>query len=135
MNKEISNLQKSKIISALNQGIRFDNRGLLDYREIEVEKNISNNAESSVSVKFGKTQVYCGVKLGVVEPYPDSPDSGTFMTSVELHPMSSEGFDLGRPGIDSIELARVIDRGIRESGYIDFKKLCIEEGKKFGKFL
>lgn len=130
MNKETSNLQKAKIISALNQGVRFDDRELLDYRKIEVERNISNNAESSVSVKFGKTHVYCGVKLGVVEPYPDSPDEGTFMTSVELHPMSSDSFDLGKPGIDSIELARVIDRGIRESGYIDFKKLCIEEGKK-----
>ena len=35
-------------------------------------------------------------------------------------------FDIGRPGIEAIELARVIDRGIRESGFIDFKKLCIK---------
>ncbi|MBU2443230.1 MAG: RNA-binding protein, partial [Nanoarchaeota archaeon] len=30
----------------------------------------------------------------------------------------------------SIEIARVIDRGIRESGTIDVKKLCIEAGEK-----
>ncbi len=127
---KMSNLQKEKIIEALSFGKRFDSRSTLDYRKIKVEKNISNNAESSVSVKFGKTHVYCGVKLGVTEPYPDSPDEGTFMTSVELHPMASEGFDLGKPGIDSVELARVVDRGIRESGFIDFKKLCIKEGEK-----
>lgn len=123
-------LQKEKIISLMNAGKRFDGRVPLDYREITIEKGVSNNAESCVSVKFGNTHVFCGVKLGVVEPYSDSPDEGTFMTSVELHPMASEGFDVGKPGIDSIELARVIDRGIRESGFIDFKGLCIESGKK-----
>ena len=71
-----------------------------------------------------------GVHLALAVPYPDSPDSGTFMTSAELHPMASQQFDIGRPGINSIELARVIDRGIRESGFIDMKKLCIKEGEK-----
>jgi len=52
------------------------------------------------------------------------------MTSAELHPMASQEFDIGRPGINSVELARVIDRGIRESGFIDFKKLCIKKGEK-----
>lgn len=126
----IPELQKSKIRSALNVGKRFDGRAPLDYRDIQVTKGVSNNAESCVSVRVGKTEVYCGVKLGVVEPYGDSPDEGTFMTSVELHPMASEGFDIGKPGIDAVELARVIDRGIRESGFIDFKGLSIESGKK-----
>jgi exosome complex component RRP42 len=44
--------------------------------------------------------------------------------------MSSPRLDLGPQPFDSLELARVIDRGIRESHYIDLKKLCIEEGKK-----
>ena len=52
------------------------------------------------------------------------------MTSAELHPMASQQFDIGRPGINAIELSRVIDRGIRESGLIDFKKLCIKEGER-----
>jgi len=70
------------------------------------------------------------VHLALTAPYPDSLDSGTFMTSAELHPMASQQFDIGRPGINAIELARVIDRGIRESGFIDMKKLCIKEGEK-----
>ena len=79
---------------------------------------------------MGKTDVIAGVKFLPGEPYPDSPDAGTFMTSAELHPMASQQFDIGRPGINAIELARVIDRGIRESGFIDMKKLCIKEGEK-----
>ncbi len=128
--KIIPNLQKERIIEYIGEKKRFDGRKLDEYREIEVKMGISNNAESSCSVKFGKTEVYAGVKLLPSVPYPDSQDEGTFMTSAELSPMSSEDFDLGPPKIDAIELARIIDRGIRESGFIDFKKLCIKEGEK-----
>ncbi len=124
------NLQKEKIEEYLAAGKRMDGRALSDFRDIKVEFGISKAAESSVSVKIGKTHVYAGVKMGVVTPYPDSPDAGTFMTTAELGPMCSAKFDLGRPGIEAIEMGRVIDRGIRESGFIDFKALCIEEGEK-----
>ncbi len=126
----IPKLQRERIIEYLEKGKRIDGREKSDYRNIEVEKNVSKNAESSVRVKIGKTEVLAGVKLGITEPYPDSLDEGTFMTTAELHPMASDQYDIGRPGIESIELARIIDRGIRESGFIDFKKLCIEKGKK-----
>ena len=126
----IPNLQKEKIKEYLAEDKRFDGRSSKDYREIVVEKGISPSAASSVRVKFGKTEVYAGVQMAITTPYPDSPDAGTFMTSAELHPMASQQFDVGRPGITAIELARVVDRGIRESGFIDFKKLCISEGEK-----
>jgi len=44
--------------------------------------------------------------------------------------LSNPEFELGPPGIQAIELARVVDRGIRESKALDFRKLCIEPGKK-----
>ena len=126
----IPNLQKEKIESYLNEGKRLDGRKSDEYRKIIVEDGVSKNSSSAVRVKFGKTEVLAGVHLALATPYPDSADSGTFMTSAELHPMASQQFDIGRPGINSIELARVIDRGIRESGFIDMKKLCIKEGEK-----
>jgi exosome complex component RRP42 len=124
------NLQREKIESYLNEGKRLDGRKSDEYREIIIEDGVSKNSASAVRVKFGKTEVLAGVHLSLATPYPDSPDQGTFMTSAELHPMASQQFDIGRPGINSIELARVIDRGIRESGFIDMKKLCIKEGEK-----
>jgi exosome complex component RRP42 len=126
----IPNLQREKIESYLTEGKRLDGRKTDEYRELVVEDGVSKNSASAVRVKFGKTEVLAGVHLALATPYPDSPDEGTFMTSAELHPMASQQFDIGRPGINAIELARVIDRGIRESGFIDFKKLCIEEGEK-----
>ena len=125
------NLQKEKIESYLNkEGKRLDGRAAEDYREIVVEDDVSKNSASAVRVKIGKTEVFCGVHLALATPYPDSPGEGTFMTNAELHPMASQQFDIGRPGVDAVELSRVIDRGIRESGLIDFKKLCIKEGEK-----
>jgi len=44
--------------------------------------------------------------------------------------LASPSFEPGPPDENSIELARVVDRGIRESKAIDLKRLCVEPGKK-----
>lgn len=127
---ETSNITRRRITEYLSEGKRFDSRKLLEYRNIEVESPVSNKAEGSAFVRIGKTEVAAGVKLGVSEPYTDSEDSGTLVTTVELSPLASERFELGPPKIEAIELARIVDRGIRESGFIDFNKLCIKSGEK-----
>ncbi len=126
----LPNIQKQEIINYLKEGKRLDGRGVADYRDVEIKIRISKKAEGSCSVKMGETEVYCGIKMGVSAPYPDGPEEGTMMVSAELGPLASEDFEMGPPRINSIELARIIDRGIRESGFIDFKKLCIKEGEK-----
>lgn len=122
---------RSHIISLLNAGIRLDGRKLTEYRKpIEVETGVVKTAEGSARVKIGETDVIVGVKLEVGEPYPDTPDEGTIIVGAELLPLSNPEFELGPPGIQAIELARVVDRGIRESKAIEFKKLCITAGEK-----
>ena len=121
---------KGHILEALNQGIRFDGRKLTEYREILVEVGVAKNAEGSARVKIGETELIVGVKMEVAEPYPDIPDEGTMSVGAELLPLSNPDFELGPPGIEAIELARVVDRGIRESGMIDTKKLCVIAGEK-----
>jgi len=119
--------------SLLDKEIRFDGRKLDQYRkDIFVEYGISNkSAEGSARVCIGETEVVAGIKFEVGVPYPDSLDKGTIMAGVELLPLSSSNFESGPPSIKAIELARsVVDRGIRESEAIDFKKLCIKKGEK-----
>jgi exosome complex component RRP42 len=65
-----------------------------------------------------------------MEPYPDSPSEGSIMVGVELLPLSSPDFESGPPSARAVELARIVDRGIRESKCLDFKSLCIKEGEK-----
>ncbi len=110
---------------------RVDGRGLLEYRKpIKIEYGVSKNAEGSATVTIGKTKVVCGVKLEIGEPYPDRPDEGTMIVTAEFAALASPEFEPGAPGEKSIELARIVDRGIRESGAIDVKKLCVKPGEK-----
>lgn len=121
---------KSHMLKALSEGIRFDGRKPLDYRDVLVEYGISKNAEGSARVKIGGTEVFAGIKLSIGEPYSDTPDEGALMVEANLTPMSSPEFETGPPDIQAVELARVVDRGIREAHAIDMKKLCIKEGEK-----
>jgi len=128
--RKASQITGDLIRKYLSEGKRFDGRKPEEHRELTIEKNISKKAEGSVRVKLGKTEVLVGVKMATGEPYADSPKKGNLMVTAELLPLSSPRFENGPPRFPAIELGRVTDRGLRESGFIDFEKLCIEEGKK-----
>ena len=121
---------KKHVTKYFSKNLRYDGRKLDEYREISIEYDVSGSAEGSARVKIGGTEVIAGVKMAIEKPYPDTPDEGMLMVNVELLPLSNPEFESGPPDIKSIELARVVDRGIRESKTIDNKKLCIEEGEK-----
>src|SRR3989344_7240431 len=124
-------INKDTIFQLAAQGKRLDGRSLTEYRKpINVELNISWTAEGSAKVQIGDTIVMAGVKLAIEKTYNDTPDEGGIMVNAELLPLSNPEYEPGPPGIKAIELARVTDRGIRESKAIDLKKLCITPGEK-----
>ena len=127
---ETPRITGQRISQYLEQGKRFDGRDAWQFRNIEIETDVSKKAEGSARVKIGKTDVIVGVKLDVTEPYPDSPDKGNLIVSAELLPMSSERFESGPPRFPAIEIGRLTDRAIRESKFIQMEKLCIKEGEK-----
>jgi len=111
-------------------GRRVDGRGLEEYRPITVEAGIIESAQGSARVRVGGTEVVVGVKMDVGSPFADTPDRGVLTTNAELIPLASPTFESGPPDPAAIELARVIDRGIRESEMIDLQKLCIKHGEE-----
>lgn len=115
---------------SLAKNIRLDGRRLDEFRPITLEYGISKNAEGSARVRIGETEVLAGVKMSIETPYPDVPEQGNLMVNAELLPMSSPEFETGPPDAESVELARIVDRGIRESRALDLKKLCIVPGSK-----
>lgn len=121
---------KKHILEYAAKNMRFDGRKLEEYRKIEVQRGVSSTAEGSAIVKIGETEVMAGVKMLIEKPYPDTPDQGSLMVGVEMLPMSNPAFESGPPSRDAIELARVVDRGVRESKAVDFKSLMIEHGAK-----
>ena len=118
------------MIELLKNNKRIDERGLYDYRKIKINKNVVPKAEGSAEVFLGNTHVIAGVKMDLGTPFPDRPDEGVLITNAEFVPLASPDFEPGSPKPDSIEMARVVDRAIRESKAIDTKSLCIEPGKK-----
>jgi len=125
----IANIQRRRILDHLRQDKRIDGRGLLDYRPIQVNPGVIGKASGSAWVSIGKTQVLVGVKVETGTPYPDKPDAGVLTVNAELVPIASPSFEPGPPNEDSVELARVVDRGLRESQAVDLSKLCITPGK------
>ena len=94
-----------------------------------MQVNFSPKAEGSADIYLGDTRVMVGVKYEIGQPYSDSADSGVCTVMSEFVPIASPMFETGPPREDSIQLARVVDRGIRHSGCVNYKKLCIKEGK------
>lgn len=130
MSTLITKVRQRQITQLIEKGKRLDDRALTDYREIKLEEGLIERAEGSAKVFLGKTEVLVGVKVETGEPFPDTPNEGVLTVNAELVPLASASFEPGPPDENSIELARIVDRGIRESKTIDNEKLCIEAGKK-----
>ena len=125
----LDDLKKSQILELLEQGKRVDGRALDEPRNLFIETNAIPKANGSARVRLGDSEVICGVKIQPDRPFPDMGDKGIFICTAELLPLSHPTVETGPPGPDVIELARVVDRGIRESHMIDLTQLVIEKNK------
>jgi exosome complex component RRP42 len=130
MSSLVAKVRQKQLAQLIDTGKRLDGRTLTEYREIKIEQGIIEKAEGSARVFLGKTQILVGVKVETGEPFPDTPNDGVMTVNAELVPLASPNFEPGPPDESSIELARIVDRGIRESKTVDTEKLCIEPGKK-----
>ena len=125
----VSSVRRDYIADLAREGKRIDTRTMDQFREVSVEVGPIKSAQGSALVKVGKTQVVAGIKVEHAEPFPDKPDNGMLVVNAELLPLASPTFEPGRPSENAIELARVVDRGIRESNAIDLDKLVIKSGE------
>jgi exosome complex component RRP42 len=123
-------VKQKRIAELVSSGKRLDGRELTDYREIQVEVGVIERAEGSARVRLGKTEVMAGIKIESGQPFPDVPNDGVLTVNAELVPLASPTFEPGPPDENAVELARIVDRGIRESKAIELEKLCVEPGKK-----
>jgi exosome complex component RRP42 len=130
MSTMLTRVRQKQIGQLIDSGKRLDGRGLNDYREFTIEEGLIERAEGSARIHLGKTEVLVGVKVETGTPFPDTPNDGVLTVNAELVPLASPAFEPGPPDESSVELARIVDRGIRESKMIDSAKLCIEAGKK-----
>jgi exosome complex component RRP42 len=126
----VAKLEQKTVVDLVVKGKRIDERSPLDYRPLTIMLGIIEKANGSAQVYLGKTKVLAGVKIETGDPFEDTPDEGILTVNTEFVPLASPTFEAGPPDENSIEVARVVDRGIRESKAIDLKKMCIEPRKK-----
>ncbi len=122
-------MQEKYAAELIQKNSRIDGRQLGEYRKIDLKTGVIGKAEGSAYVKFGDTQLIVGVKMNIGTPFADSPGEGVLMVGAEFTPMASPDFEAGPPSQDAIELARVVDRGIRESHCVEMEKLKINDEK------
>ncbi|KAL3145363.1 hypothetical protein ABBQ38_001617 [Trebouxia sp. C0009 RCD-2024] len=124
---QLSNNQKDFIVKALHEEIRIDGRRPLDYRKVSFQYTLD---DSSCTVLLGQTRVLSVVTAALEAPYPDRPNEGSLRFNVEFSPMASPNFEPGRPTENANELARLIERGLRETKAVDLEALCVLAGRK-----
>ena len=125
----IDELKSSQIRELLQQGKRIDGRAFDEQRPLSIEIGVIPKANGSARVHLGNTEVVTGIKVQPDRPFPDLGDKGIFICTAEILPLAHPSAEPGPPSPDVIELARVVDRGIRESGMVDLSKLVLVENK------
>ena len=126
----VPKLLRAHLSELAGKKTRIDGRSQWEGRKIEVEHSVLPRAEGSARVRMGDTIVLAGVKFQIMQPYPDRPNQGGLMCSADVRPIAGRHWEAGPPSPEAIELGRVVDRGIRESGCIDVDSLCIIPGEK-----
>ena len=125
----IDQLKKNQILELLKEGKRIDGRALDEVRELTIDVGVVPKAEGSARARLGDTEVVAGVKVQPERPFPDTGDQGMLICTAEILPIAHNDVETGPPGPPVVELARVTDRGIRESKMLDMKQLVLEKNK------
>jgi exosome complex component RRP42 len=125
----VENLRKLHMKDQISNGKRLDGRIFNESRPLSIETNVIPKANGSAWVKLGNTEVVAGVKVETGEPFEGLENKGALIVSAEVLPTASPFVEPGPPDEETIELARVVDRGIRESEMLALDKLALIPGK------
>jgi exosome complex component RRP42 len=125
----VEHLRKQQMWDSISKGKRLDGRNLDEIRPIEIEVGLIRKANGSARVKLGNSEVVAGVKVETGEPFEGLENKGALILSAEVLPTASPYIEPGPPDEETVELARVVDRGIRESEMLDLTKLVLITGE------
>jgi len=128
-NYVVETIRKAQMVELLAKGKRLDGRALDERRPIKIQTGVIEKANGSAIVNLGNTEVIAGVKVATGVPFPDTPDKGLLVVNAEILPLAASYAEAGPPSEEAIELARVVDRGVRESEMVDLAKLCLVPAK------
>jgi len=106
---------------------RPDGRGLSHMRKLHVAPHAVKSSDGSCLVKLGRTTVVCALKLEVGTPYDTAPKDGRLVVSVNLSPLCSPNFHLGKASEKEISICEYVADVILGTKMITLSELCISE--------
>jgi len=126
----ISTSEHQFIRQGVDQDIRGDGRGRMDYRHFTLETGIISQTNGSARIRLSNTDVLVGIKAEIGQPKLENPDRGYLQFYAECCPSASPEFeDRGLESLN-VELARFLERIICGTNSFDLKPLCIVPGKQ-----
>lgn len=123
----VSNNEKGFVQKALLESTRVDGRSLDEFRKLRIN---FGSEWGSVHVSLGETRVLAQVSCEVVPPRATRPNEGTLFINVELGPMAAPHFESGRQSDAGVQLNRILERAIKDSGCVDLESLCLVADEK-----
>lgn len=84
--------------------------------------------QTNAEVQVGKTRIHAVVTAALGAPFGDRGNEGTLSFSVTLGPLAGPQHEVARGSPLTAELARMLERAIRDSRAIDMEALCVVPG-------
>ena len=113
----------------ITKNLRPDGRTFLQRRPVKITSGSISTADGSCLTNIGTTSVLAAIKLEISSPHNATPTSGFLEVSVQLTPLCSPRFNVGKPSDEAFSLQQHIQRILVESKVIDLEQLNILEGK------
>ena len=118
--KTLSTYEISFIKEGIKTNIRTDGRKNNQFREISCEKEVIDQANGSVRLKLGRTEVVVGIKCELGEPSPLAPQSGRYHVLVKQN---------NRMNDNDIEIEKMLQVSLDNAGKEFLKEFCVVDGK------
>ncbi|KAK9758980.1 3prime exoribonuclease family, domain 1 [Popillia japonica] len=127
----ISNCEKKFIKKALSEWNRLDGRAFEEFRELKIE---FGKDWGCCTVSLGDTRVLAQVSCEVQQPKASRPSEGILYINLELTPLGAPNFEAGRQSELSVQLNRLLEKGLKDSKVVDLESLCIKVNEKVWMF-
>lgn len=121
----LGDAEKRFIIHGIQDDLRNDGRKCEDYRHIDLEVGVLDNAHGSSRLRIGNSELLVGVKLELGKPSSSHPNEGCILFHIDCSPNATPQFQ-GRGGEDIASFIKsLLIRAYSNRRSINLRALCV----------
>eukprot|EP01100_Stratorugosa_tubuloviscum_P012161 TRINITY_DN5631_c0_g1_i1.p1 TRINITY_DN5631_c0_g1~~TRINITY_DN5631_c0_g1_i1.p1 ORF type:complete len:307 (-),score=131.54 TRINITY_DN5631_c0_g1_i1:114-1034(-) len=124
----LSLAEQKYVREGIFSNLRNDGRQRLDFRPLQLETGILDQANGSARLKLGSTDILVGVKAQISTPNEETPNLGSIFYYVETFSSAAKEFNVTKKTgtSEDNELNQVIERILGQSFIINREKLKLQ---------